>query len=338
MAQPNLPIREGGADDGNIERALQVLEQVTSIRVVGEFLKSRSLSFSAGSWADLRDKRIKPALNSGQLHPTELYNLVGELEEYGNSHVFLYRCKKDVASRLLDESLIVSTATKTGVQGRLNSPVVLDQPERPTIAEVRHGGSGSSRYQQHKFLGESTNGNKITREWEIESARAVNVVRLSPSGLLEMRVQSHKNSSRYQGDIKRIWGVVQPFFPISYFDEFSLFKAKGWLWKNRETLKDRLRFSNSTMRNDSGNTVVAATGTAESDLFADDAISKSLHVFMDGGAYCDASNVWWTKQENGIPSADLHVLLSGEDNEFAITANCTRDDYEYVLNQLQSAR
>jgi hypothetical protein len=35
-------------------------------------------------------------------------------------------------------------------------------------------------------------------------------------------------------------------------------------------------------------------------------------------------------------SRDLHVLLGGLSNEFAVTMQCTRDDYEKVLADIRS--
>ena len=36
-----------------------------------------------------------------------------------------------------------------------------------------------------------------------------------------------------------------------------------------------------------------------------------------------------------LPSRDVHVLLKGALNEFAVTAKCSKQDYEYVLTQLR---
>ena len=36
-----------------------------------------------------------------------------------------------------------------------------------------------------------------------------------------------------------------------------------------------------------------------------------------------------------LPSKDVHVILKGKLNEFAIPAQCSKQDYEYVLNQLR---
>lgn len=54
---------------------------------------------------------------------------------------------------------------------------------------------------------------------------------------------------------------------------------------------------------------------------------------MDQNAYCDDANVWFKKSD--ALSQKTHVMLSGENNEFALPANCTKGDYEYVLGQIQ---
>jgi hypothetical protein len=81
----------------------------------------------------------------------------------------------------------------------------------------------------------------------------------------------------------------------------------------------------------------AATGFSEQgSLFDDQGAALSLDAFFEHHGYCDSSNIWWLKssEEPPIPSKDVHVLLSGATNEFAVTARCSREDHEYVLRQL----
>jgi hypothetical protein len=72
-------------------------------------------------------------------------------------------------------------------------------------------------------------------------------------------------------------------------------------------------------------------------LFNDPGASNSLDEFLKHRAYCDKSNVWWLKggaKQGVIPSRDVHVLLRGTINEFVVPAKCSKQDYEYVLDQL----
>ena len=65
------------------------------------------------------------------------------------------------------------------------------------------------------------------------------------------------------------------------------------------------------------------------------AVGQSLDYLLkeDKNSYCAGANLWF-KKASGL-SSDSHVLLTGESNEFALPANCSEEDYKYVLNQLR---
>jgi hypothetical protein len=61
-----------------------------------------------------------------------------------------------------------------------------------------------------------------------------------------------------------------------------------------------------------------------------------LLPFLSHDAHCDASNIWFKAGPGSVPARDLHVLLAGDVNEFAITARCSETDFEYALSELRS--
>jgi hypothetical protein len=77
-------------------------------------------------------------------------------------------------------------------------------------------------------------------------------------------------------------------------------------------------------------------------LLNDPGASNGLDQFLKYKGYCDTSNVWWKRgggkegssEFDMVPSRDVHVLLRGVPNEFVVPAKCSKQDYEYVLDQL----
>ena len=66
-------------------------------------------------------------------------------------------------------------------------------------------------------------------------------------------------------------------------------------------------------------------------------MTSSLNEFVAHEGYCDASNVWFRVGEK--PNKDpnwVHVMLSGKDHEFALTAQCSMREYDHVLERLRS--
>jgi hypothetical protein len=190
-----------------------LLSEVTSLCVVSEYLKSRGLHHSAGSWEEMRDKRVIPAIGRQKLTIHDLAQLLSEGEEYGRNHTFLYQGKPTDIKKLMDRNHISTISKRRGYTQALNDPLLVNLPEEPTLTEIREDKSNGracvvfkvvETREEREFLEETTVNNRIRREWALNRVRAVNVVRLHESGFLEISdpVQGEHNTicSRSKSD------------------------------------------------------------------------------------------------------------------------------------------
>lgn len=344
--QTELIVLEETLPTGTLERfrlVWDLLEKATSLVVVSECLKAKGAHHSAGSWNEMRDKRVLVALRSKKITLDDLAHLLNEAEEFGRSHTFLYQTTAAEAARLMDPARLKSVCDKNGLGAALGAMRVEGYPEKPTLTQIRTETAGGRSCVTWKvvqtrregiFQGQTIEGNKLTKIWTFEDVRTVDVACLHGSGLLELRIQSHASSSKRKEDLKMMKSLLMEFLPPTLFSEKSLAKAKSQMWERRKSLEKKIRFADSTLCNTKGTTIVGSTGGESDDLFDDSAAAGSMDLFIKSGAYCESSNVWWLAQD-GIMSRDLHMLLSGEGNEVAITSDCTRREYEYVLNELR---
>ena len=327
---------------------IKLLEETTTLSVVSNFLKEKGLHHSASSWEQLRSERLLPALDKHQLNIKDLTNLLRTAEEYGRQHVFLYKClSQDKISELLNEERIQRVLAEIELSDILVEPKILDQPESPTIVDIRFDKNVNGSLKRivikiiesrisEQFVGERSEDNDtINRTYKKVRERVVNVITLRVNGDLEIRIAS-QDSKSYKNNVDSIWRLISNIFPISYFSEVYLNNAKAYLWNNRCQLNNLIRFSNVTQRNDIGTIIKAATGSQSENLFDDEGANNCMKVFSEHDAYCEAHNIWF-KAINGesIPSNDVHTVLSGELNEFAITPHSSEENYEYVISQLR---
>jgi hypothetical protein len=327
---------------------LKLLQENSTLGEVCQYLKQKGLPSSAGSWDELREKRLQKRLDDGTLSREHLIDLLRLAEEHGKQHVFLYRCAAKEAAPLTKESTLRPIIKDVGLEKVFLAPRILDQPSTPTVTDVRieEGPAGPSlvikiveQRTYRTFVDQKTDGGYFVLRYKDDKIRAVNVVRLTADGQLDLRVFSHKNANDYRNDISSVWSRVNDVIEASLFKQVSLVTAKNNLLEKRSELKGILKFSRSQLRNQSGVVLSAATGSEESSLFEDVGANKSIDEFLHYKAYCDASNVWWLKGDNGgpgVPSRDVHVILSSSVNEFVLTAKCQKKDYEYVLGQLRA--
>lgn len=336
------------ASDKTIRLISKLLSETTSIAIVSAFLKDKGLTHSASSWDEMTEKRIIPAIKAKKVAIEELADLLRSAEEHGRQHVFLYNCNKEVALGFMNKTLIIESLHNYGLDKLIDKPKILDQPQSPEIVEIRWDGGNTENpkwlvikvvetRETSELLSEATKGDILTKKWRIKKERAVNVFRLRADGSLELRIASQK-SAKYTPEINKMWKIVEDFLPRKNFNEISLTKAKEYLWENRETLQDLVRYSDITLRDDTGSTIKAATGSPTSDLYENHGINNSMEVFHKHDAYCDSHNIWF-KLKNRIDVEkphEIHVLLSGEINEFAVTRQCSSEEYEYGYDKLQS--
>src|SRR5258708_4892986 len=87
-----------------IDSIFELLRPATSLVVVSDFLKSKNLRFSATSWEEMKEKRIIPAIRQQKISLTDLKKLLSEVEEFGRSHIFLYRAPADRVANFFAES------------------------------------------------------------------------------------------------------------------------------------------------------------------------------------------------------------------------------------------
>jgi hypothetical protein len=313
------------------------------LAVVRNFLKGKGLTYSAGSWEDIVTKRIFPAIENHQLANDDLIELLRSVEECGHQHVFLYSCPRAKAAELLSRPRVENSIRKAGLDDLLVAPKVLDQPREPQIVDVRLEAAEVELNltikqvelrKSYTFTGTEQHGSQIHKLYDLVEERAVNLARFHRDGLLEIRIASLANSTKYENALRAFWADIGFLLPIDEFSELSLAIVKERLWTERADLGDLIRHSDSTIRDEEGNILRAATGSDRAGLGV--AVGQSLDHLLetDENAYCDGANIWFKKSDS--LSTDTHVLLGGESNEFALPAHCSEEDYKYVLSKLRS--
>jgi hypothetical protein len=322
---------------------IELLRQTTSLSVISDFLKTKSLASSAGSWDEMRDKRLLPALTNETISNGDLVALLRSAEECGRQHTFLYTCAQRRAIELLDRNHVTGVLRTRRQVGLLTEPDILHQPATPTLVDVRWDSANVDLRlilkevelrSQQRYLRTERDGNLLRKIYHVQEERVVNVARLHRNGLLELRIGSHANSSQYQDDVNRFWRQVAQFLPRGDFREFALTRAKARLLTDRDNLRDRIRYADSTLRNDNGTALRIATSSEANDLSDDTGANESLDAFMRHDAICEGHNIYF--KPNPQLTKEVHVLMTGASNEFAVPANCSEGDYEYVLDQVRS--
>jgi hypothetical protein len=328
---------------GRMISIFELLKQTSSISVISGYLKSKGLSFSAGSWDDLLTKRIEPAFNEHKISLDELLELLRRAEESGRQHVFLYEAKPDVAGQMIDQASVMKKLSSKNLEHLAASPLIVTDAPTAQIVDVRWEDGRlivkivAQRTTMELDSSVQNPDGTIDKKFKLAQKRVVHVFRLHQNGTLELRVASLSSSTRYTEEITSLFAMVDFLMPLGSFKPVVLRKAKEYIWVNHEALKDRLRVVDSVMKNDDG---YAVRGIATSDggnIGTNEATTQSLDLFRGEKGYCDSLNVYFLPRgEPAFPAKEIHVILPGTMNEFAIPAKCSHVEFEYILDEIRA--
>jgi hypothetical protein len=343
--------QSNAADYARVTQIFKLLKQTSSIGVISGYLKSKGLVHSASSWDELFTKRIEPAFLKNEISLEELLELLRNAEESGRQHVFLYKCKQTTAVELLDRQKVRKALVAKQMAGLLGSPLLLDLEDisKAQIVDVRWTTTNKGvdvsmtvKIVAHRHVNELsstvTNADgSILKLFTPVKRRVVHVFRLHRDGTLEVRIASHATSTRYEEDLRHLRDMVEFLIPAANFKPISLTKAKERLWVDWEALSDRVRFVDSTLKNDEGYMLRGISSSEGGNIKSNSATTESLEMFRKSDGYCDAQNIYFLPcGEPPKPSKQTHVILGGAIHEFAVPANCSHIDYEHVFDEIRT--
>ncbi|NNJ14703.1 hypothetical protein CSV86_005310 [Pseudomonas putida CSV86] len=336
-------------DDQKLAKILfGLLKNATSQAVVKEFLRTKGIPVSAQNWDDLYEKRIEPALKDKKLALKDLRDLLQQVEEFGKQHSFLFQCTEERAIGLLSPARIASIAAAEGLSGLFTHPLDLEMPDEATIVDIRLYRPDPQKTPVSLTIKvvESRDINRLSavetdpatgeliRRYATTKKRAVNIVHLDHTGLLEFRIASQDNQAKKYSEL--LWVLknkVRKFLPDDGFAEVSLSPAKNKILRERDNLSQEIRYSNSTARNEFGAQMQITSASVDENLSSDEGSMSALDRFLERDGEVTGANIY-VKLPDSDPPRELRLLISGERNEFAVTVACSAGEYEYVRGKV----
>ena len=335
----------------DIDLLFALLKDQGTLEQAGMFLRSKGLEHSSGNWKDMVDTRLRPAYDEGRLSLDELRQFLGEVEEHGRQHVFLYKLGSGQEIRsLFDEKRLVQAISNSGIVGRLGQASLVNMPDKPTVTEVRYDHRGDVRCLVVKMVEtrqtlsnkqESESHGRLVVSYDRRPYRAVNLVRIWSNGRAEVRIFSHRDVMAYERAAENMWTACRPIIEDVNFDPDRLDALRDGLWRKdrRGIVGRKFVLRNSDHKNAAGNRLRASASAVGATMFDDPALVASVdrfHAAKDQVQCERAAVVLRASGSEGELVRDLNLIFHGEPNEFTIAAKVTRSEYEYVLDSINS--
>ncbi|KAA8693091.1 Uncharacterized protein ALO80_00807 [Pseudomonas caricapapayae] len=326
----------------------ELIKKATNQQVVRDFLQEKGVATS-GNWEVLYEKRILPALQQSIFTITDLRELLQTVEEYGRQHTFLYQCEADRAQSLINPARVRTIAREENLEALLDTPLDINFPDTPTIVDIRifHPDPAlipvsltikiiekriTKVFDSEQIDREA---GTITKKYNFTEKRAVNIATLNHEGLLELRIASQDNSTKYTNLVRDMFMRIRKFIPIDGFGAISLGAAKDKILKDRVPLAQEFRYSNSTAVNNLGAVLQLSSSSQDDNLSSDNGSMAAIDSFLAGDGHVTGANVY-AKIQGTNPQREIHLLLGGDVNEFAVPGACSAGDYSYVRGKVIS--
>ena len=327
--------------------AFDLLRKHSTLQAVSKYLNDKSLPSSSPSWPVLFE-RLVTLLGDGSLHRSDILRMLRDAEEFGRQHIFLHTCSKTTALGMLNEAALSDNLEKLDLLEIKTKPRIVGKSKGLQLVEARidtpkKGGLrslilkavdvNSYRERESKVI----DGDREIETYLWQHDRVVDLISVREDGLLEVRIESRRNSVNYEELADNLFTKTTGLVERIKFQPLSLAKARLTLIQKRSQMGHMVRFADNQLRDKYGNSISVASGSKQQELYTKGSASdKAMDGFLSVGTpTCDEIDCFWlTRKGSPEPSVELHMLIQGANNEYTLTAQCSRKDYEYGLAQI----
>lgn len=323
-----------------------VLQRALTRPVMAETLTKHKVKVGANwSWARMWEEAIAPAIRDETISEIDLLRVARTIEGFRAKHVYLYRVDPSELSAIDDRSSFESAISRAGLSAPYESPRAAYYPETPTLTEIWYA-EPEAREANFKFVETRSsretideqplpNGDIATR-WRQIRHRAPSIVRISSSGIVEVRVHSTKQSdAAYRKARDGALDAVTSAIPMS-LKPISLYAVPKALYEIAGPRGDHPNL-NSVELSAAGPKGGGIKG--ELKIGVEHAMSEALKLLeQEGGGASEGRFTWYDRSEEGDESSGTKVKsipaiwIAGDTHEFRISNGMTQEIYEKVLS------
>lgn len=335
------PVKSYLSPEVNLQNLLTILESSTTLGMVSEFLKRKELPSSAGSWVDMKSKRLEPALKAGTVFVGELVELLRTVEETGRQHILLFHVPPENLSDLFDLTKFTKRLDEAGMLELMEKPQFLLLPKTETIADIRFGSSSRAEHLVIKEYttktiyvksGEFMSEGAFFKKYSPEESRSVNLVRIWKDGLIEVRIESRATNCDYADMAQKFLRRLLPIIDLTSASVYPLNHAKRYVWDNQESLKDTVALIDTTFKDATGGALRAMSsnniGISEKKVILQ---SVNQMLDQDDSAYAEKGIFLFV---GGGLSQPIVVDLTRKANEIHIPSRCSIESYDYAFTRI----
>jgi hypothetical protein len=161
---------------------------------VKEFLKEKKLAYSFLNKKELK-KGLLGYIEKEKLQKKELVELLDNIEEFGNQHVYFYDNSSQYITELKDENFIKNILEEKKLTDLYNNfkPIII--PQKREITSISHNEKSFKikwveKRTKKEFIDEQIKEDKLLQTWQLHAKRAINTFKVDLiTGNSELTIQ-----------------------------------------------------------------------------------------------------------------------------------------------------
>lgn len=335
------------------QNLLLLLEFLLShkIELVVELLRRQDQHIPRRITKDALRLRLEDLLSDGALGPSDLVQILNELEGWGRQQIYLYRFEGGSTARnnWIRRSWVENHFQQLNRQDILNTTRPIVTPDVPTLTSVAYTENPTrirfiwvqkrtaleraededpppekfavasdavlERIVYHVYR-ELTVRGIMSFDWDIESDEA----------FLTIRKLRGTKYSKVRDDM---WSELQVFLPISDFHPLAISPVITRLQRSDEVVRRNLEFQ--TLNNEGR--ILVASGNQD-DVFADEVLEQARAEII-GDVTGLGGNIRWKTMKNEFMVVELYCRVK-DDQRLGIGAQELEEDIRHVLRRIRS--
>ena len=321
-------------------------------RILKDAKDSGNKDVLVGGNKDDKIHMLIEALERGVVSWDDAFNMLRFSEENGRQHIFLYRPKKpQVLNQFSDGEQIAASIWGPDWKSQYKFPRFEILPKATVPADFRYEVSKDERKvgwififygrrRRMELIENVEKGDMLRKVWKIEVVRTVYMVRLGPSGILEVRVPQSDSTREIISMLNETRALLRPSGIWAGFSELPLVTMLTRLAKKRELLRNMYSLGIIRLRDASGGTSIFSPPQENDDITAIKNYNDALRMLLQADNRCNMVGVTWKKDASGgILEEDLFVKYRvSSDHDMSVGAKATPGAIDYAIRGLLSIK
>lgn len=315
--------------DGQTDFLLDVLF-AHKVAWVRGLLKEKGLP-SSGNKPDLR-QQVEEHLESDTLEPSDLIDLLDEVEGWGNQHVYLYQASGDLLAELSDEDSFRDKLREARLLRLFNKRLPLILPDEPTLSAIEWSAERvrfiwiEKRTYRQPRDDESYEEDGLEYDaYEVKQSRGMISFSCDlVTGLVELMIQRLPSGNDYLTEKEKYIDQLGTVFDTAQLTQQKISRAI----KKIDQAK-AIRKRSSQLTTALGYQVTYTSRSRKDDVYKDPSIKKARQA-LGTGVVGRLGNYYWPIEDHC-----LHVKLYAKDQRVGIFGECTEAEVKDVLSEIR---